>query len=67
MTGLKKVNWDDGLVADIISAYEDLSVFIEGHSHTEEKVEAPPEPNQLVEMIAWVDELIGRARRERDN
>ena len=67
VTGLKKVNWDDGLVADIISAYEDLSVFIEGHSHTEEKVEAPPEPNQLVEMIAWVDELIGRARRERDN
>ena len=67
VTGLKKVNWDDGLVADIISAYEDLSAFIEGHSHTEEKAGAPPEPNQLVEMIARVDELIKRARRERIN
>ena len=66
VTSLKKVNWDDGLVADIISAYEDLSTFIEGHSHTEEKAGAPPEPNQLVEMIARVDELIKRARRERD-
>ena len=66
VTSLKKVNWDDGLVADIISAHEDLSTFIEGHSHTEEKAGAPPEPNQLVEMIARVDELIKRARRERD-
>ena len=67
VTGLKKVNWDDGLVADIISAYEDLSAFIEGHSHTEEKAGAPPEPNHLVEMVARVDELIRRARRERIN
>ena len=67
VTGLKKVNWDDDLVTDIISAYEDLSAFIEGHSHTEEKAGAPPEPNHLVEMVARVDELIRRARRERIN
>ena len=67
VTGLKKVNWDDELVADIISTYEDLSAFIEGHSHTEDRAGAPPEPNQLVEMIARVDGLIKRARRERAN
>ena len=67
VTGLKKVNWDYGLVADIISAHEDLSAFIEGHSHTEEKAGAPPEPNQLEEMIARVDDLITRARRDRIN
>ena len=67
VTGLKKVNWDDDLVADIISAYEDLSAFIEGHSHTEEKAGAPPEPTQLEEMITRVNTLIKHARRERTN
>ncbi|MDE0507894.1 MAG: AAA family ATPase, partial [Gammaproteobacteria bacterium] len=65
VTGLKKINWDDNLVADIVSAYEALSAYIEGHSHTEERSGAPPEPSQLEGMIARVDDLISRARRGR--
>jgi uncharacterized protein with PIN domain len=62
VTGLKKVNWDKELVADIIQTYEDLSAFIEGHSHTEEQSGAPPEPKNLEEMISRVNDLIKRAR-----
>jgi hypothetical protein len=62
VTGLKNINWDDGLVADLIKTYEDISAYIEGHSHTEEQAGAPPEPKDLEEMAARVDELIKRAR-----
>lgn len=65
VTGLKKVNWDDGLIADIVSTYEELSAYIEGHSHTEEQAGAPPEPKHLEEMITRVNDLIKRARPER--
>lgn len=65
VTGLKKVNWDDGLIADIISTYEALSAFIEGHSHTEEQAGEPPEPKNLEEMISRVNELIKRAKPDR--
>jgi len=65
VTGLRKVNWDDGLIADIIAVYEELSAYIEGHSHTEEKAGAPPEPKNLGDIITRVDELIKRARPDR--
>lgn len=67
VTGLKKINWDVDLVEEIISTYEDLSAFIEGHSHTEERSGAPPEPSRLEEMITKVNELIKRARPNRSN
>lgn len=64
VTALKRIDWDRGLVADIISVYEDISAHIEGHSHTEEKTGAPPAPKDLEEMIARVDELRTRSRKE---
>jgi hypothetical protein len=63
VTGLKNINWDEEIVTDIISAYEDLSAYIEGHTHTEEKAGAPPEPKHLEEQIARVNELIKRAKK----
>lgn len=65
VTGLKKVHWDDGLIADIMGSYEELSAYIEGHSHTEARAGGPPEPNDLGDMIARVDDLIKRARPDR--
>lgn len=65
VTGLKKVNWDDGLITDIVKAYEELSAYIEGHSHTEEHAGAPPEPKQFEDMISRVDDLIKRAKPDR--
>ena len=65
VTGLKKVNWDDDLITNIIKAYEELSAHIEGHSHTEEQVGGPLEPKDLEDMIARVDDLIRKARLDR--
>lgn len=65
VTGLKKVKWDDDLIADIISTYEEISAYIEGHSHTEEQAGAPPEPKHLEEMIGRVDGLIKRTKAEK--
>lgn len=65
VTGLKNINWDNGLVADIIKTYEDISAYIEGHSHTEEKAGAPPEPKDFEEFIARVDDLRTRCRKEK--
>ena len=60
VTGLKKVNWDARLIDEIIRTYEDISAYIEGHSHTEERAGAPPEPKDLEDMIARVNALIAR-------
>ncbi|MYB13467.1 MAG: AAA family ATPase [Rhodospirillaceae bacterium] len=65
VTGLKKVHWDEGLIADIIASYEELSAYIEGHSHTEARAGGQPEPNDLGDMIVRVDDLIKRARADR--
>jgi hypothetical protein len=67
VTGLKNINWDEALVADLIKTYEDLSAYIEGHSHTEEQAGAPPEPKDLEDMVARVDDLIRRARPQKAN
>lgn len=65
VTALKRVNWEDGLIADIIKTYEELSAYIEGHSHTEEQAGTPPEPKHLEEMIVRVEDLIIRARPDK--
>ena len=67
VTALKRVNWDDSLIKDIVAAHEELSAQIEGHSHTEEQVGAPPEPGDLEKMITRVNDLIKRARPDRAN
>jgi len=65
VTGLRNIIWDEALVADLIKTYEDISAYIEGHSHTEEQAGAPPEPKDLEEMTTRVDDLIRRARTQR--
>jgi len=65
VTGLRNINWDEALVADLIKTYEDISAYIEGHSHTEEQAGAPPEPKDLQEMATRVDDLIRRARPQK--
>lgn len=65
VTGLKRVHWDEGLIADIVRSYEKLSSYIEGHSHTEARTGGLPEPKDLSDMIACVDDLIKKARADR--
>lgn len=65
ITSLKKVIWDDALIGDIIQTFEDISAYIEGHSHTEEKSGAPPEPKNLEAMVSRVDDLIKRTKAEK--
>src|SRR5579864_721694 len=49
VTGLRKVAWDHALVDEMVDTYEELSSYIEGHSHTDEAMGAPPEPKDLDE------------------
>jgi hypothetical protein len=65
VTGLRNVAWDEGLVEDLCSIYEELSKYIEGHSHTDEATGAPPEIKDLEQMIIRVENLIRRARQEK--
>jgi hypothetical protein len=62
VTALPNINWDDALVQGLVSAYEDLSAYIEGHSHTDEAMGAPPEPKDLEKRIATVEALIKRSK-----
>ena len=45
--------------------FEELSKHIEGHTHTEEAMGAPPEVKDLEKAIARVTDLVRRAREER--
>ena len=67
VTALRRVNWDNAFIEQIIGTYEELSAYIEGHSHTEEWTGAPPEPKHLEDMIARVNCLIKQARPDRKN
>jgi hypothetical protein len=62
VTGLKNINWQDALITDIINTFEELSAYMLGHSHTEEKTGAPPEPKNLEDMIAKVNDVIKRTK-----
>lgn len=65
VTALTRVKWDDALADELCRTFEELSAFIEGHSHTDEASGAPPEPKVLKEMIEQVTILIARARVQR--
>jgi hypothetical protein len=65
VTSLKKISWDDALAKEIEDAYEELSGFIEAHTHTEERTGAPPEPRQLEAMINKVKQIIVKTKPER--
>jgi hypothetical protein len=65
VTGLKKINWDNSMCDELVELYEDLSSYIEAHSHTDEARGAPPEVKDLEARIARVDALIKRAKADR--
>lgn len=65
VTALKKINWDNAKVDEVSALYEDLSRYIEGHSHTEEAMGAPPEPADLKVRIEQVNRLINWAKSDR--
>jgi len=64
VTGLRRVKWEEALVEELCTIYEDLSQFIEGHSHTDEAAGAPPQVVDLETRIAAVDALIRRAKAD---
>jgi hypothetical protein len=41
VAGLRKIAWDDTLAERLCSIFEELSAYIEGHSHTDEAVGVP--------------------------
>lgn len=65
VTGLRNVAWDDSLVEKMCEMYEELSAYIEGHSHTDEAMGAPPEIKDLAEMIPRVDALVKGAKQDK--
>ena len=65
VTALTKVAWDQQLATGIVKTYEDISAFIEGHTHPEESMGAPAEPSELENMIGRVADIIRRAKPDR--
>ncbi len=65
VTTLRKINWDNAKVEEIAELYEDLSRFIDGHSHTDEASGAPPQTSDLASRIEQVKELIKWAKADR--
>jgi hypothetical protein len=65
VTGLRKIAWDDTLAEQLCSIFEELSAYIEGHSHTDEAVGAPAEIEDLTKMIDRVDSLVGAAKGDK--
>jgi hypothetical protein len=65
VTKLKTVAWDDALADELVDMYEELSAYIEGHSHSDEATGAPPEIKDLEKAVTVVDALVKRARTER--
>lgn len=65
VTALRKVTWDTALVDEMVDMYEELSAYIEGPSHTDEAMGAPPEPKDLEQNITRLEALIKHARAER--
>lgn len=65
VTALPKIWWDDAHVKDLCALYEELSAYIDGHSHTDEAMGAPPTVKMLSDMIARVEELLGRIKKDK--
>jgi hypothetical protein len=65
VTKLKTIAWDNALADELVDMYEELSAYIEGHSHTDEATGAPPEIKDLEKAVVAVDALVKRARADR--
>jgi len=65
VTTLRQINWDTDQVEKICLLFEDLSRFVEGHSHTDEAMGAPPQVADLETRIEQVETLIRWAKAQR--
>lgn len=65
VTGLRRVNWDDAKVEELCVMFEELSAFVEGHSHTDDATGAPPDVHLLDQYIERANELIKWSRADR--
>jgi energy-coupling factor transporter ATP-binding protein EcfA2 len=65
VTTLRQINWDNDEVEKICGLFEDLSRYIEGHSHSDEAMGSPPEVVDLETRVAQVDAMIKWARAQR--
>jgi hypothetical protein len=65
VTGLRNVNWDNDEVEKLCTVFEDLSGYVEGHSHPDESMGAPPKVSDLEQRIAEVEAIIRWAKAPR--
>jgi len=65
VTGLRKINWDDGKVEELCVTFEELSSYVEGHSHTDDATGAPPDVQLLEQYIQKADELVKWFKKEK--
>lgn len=65
VTTLRVINWDNAEVEKICALFEDLSRYMEGHSHSDEAMGAPPEMSDLEQRIEQVDAMIRWAKSQR--
>jgi energy-coupling factor transporter ATP-binding protein EcfA2 len=62
---LRNMRWDDTKVEELCSLYEDLSRYIDAHSHSDEVTGGPPEITDLTQRITSTDALITWAKPNR--
>lgn len=65
VTTLRVINWDNAEVEKICVLFEDLSRYMEGHSHSDEAMGAPPEMSDLEQRVEQVDAMIRWAKSQR--
>ncbi len=65
VTGLRNVNWDNDEIEKLCTLFEQLSGYIEGHSHPDESMGAPPRVSDLEQSISEVEAIIKWAKPPR--
>lgn len=62
VTGLRNVNWDNDEIEKLCTVFEELSGFVEGHSHPDESMGGPPNLSDLEQRIVEVEAIIKWAK-----
>ncbi|MEA3062482.1 MAG: hypothetical protein QOJ94_2263 [Sphingomonadales bacterium] len=65
VTTLRQINWDNEQVEKICLMFEELSRYMEGHSHTDEGMGAPPQLADLEQRIEEVEALVKWAKAQK--
>ncbi len=63
---LTKINWSNDLADEIVGLQDETSRLLEGHSNSDEFAGEMPDVDDLEALIARVDEVIIRAKSERN-